>query len=84
MSERDERIREEAERLWRELFNEPPAIRSEGALMLNVIVGLLPVAPYRSAPYQFGDEAIYPAAHDACRDRHPRPSETDQQVDRGA
>jgi hypothetical protein len=77
MNERDERVRAEAERLWKALFNEPPAIRSDGALMLDVLLSALPVQPYRP-----DDKRPYSGAHDACRDGHPRPPETDQQTDR--
>jgi hypothetical protein len=50
---RDERIYEEAAALWRELFGEPPPIRADGAVMLDIIMKSLPERPYErlASPY---------------------------------
>jgi hypothetical protein len=37
MNGREQRIYEEAAALWRELFGEPPPIRTDGETMLDVI-----------------------------------------------
>lgn len=46
MQGRDDRIYEEASALWRELFGEPPPIRADGAMMLDVIMRSLPETGY--------------------------------------
>jgi hypothetical protein len=46
MQGRDDRIYEEASALWRELFGEPPPIRADGAMMLDVIMRSLPEMGY--------------------------------------
>jgi hypothetical protein len=46
MTPRDERLYEEASALWRELFGEPPPIRADGAMMLDIIMRSLPQAKY--------------------------------------
>jgi hypothetical protein len=44
---REERIREEAAALWRELFGEPPPIRADGDMMLDAIMKGLPDMGYQ-------------------------------------
>lgn len=53
MQARDDRIYEEASALWRELFGEPPPIRADGAMMLEVIMRSLPDKGYDrlASPY---------------------------------
>jgi hypothetical protein len=53
MSGRDERIHEEAAALWRELFGEPPPVRADGAVMLQIIMRRLPEKRYErmASPY---------------------------------
>ncbi|HEY8573683.1 hypothetical protein [Phenylobacterium sp.] len=53
MQVREDRIYEEASALWRELFNEPPPIRADGAMMLDVIMKSLPEKGYErlASPY---------------------------------
>lgn len=46
MNGRDERIHEEAAALWRELFGEPPPIRADGPMMLDIITKSLPERGY--------------------------------------
>lgn len=46
MSARDERIYEEAAALWRELYGEPPPIRADGSMMLDIIMRSLPDVSY--------------------------------------
>lgn len=46
MSGRDDRIYEEAAALWRELFGEPPPARSDGAMMIEMIMKSLPEKDY--------------------------------------
>jgi hypothetical protein len=46
MSGRQDRIYEETAALWRELFGEPPPIKTDGAMMLDVILRALPERPY--------------------------------------
>lgn len=46
MEGREDRIYEEAAALWRELFGEPPPIRSDGGMMLDVIMKSLPEKRY--------------------------------------
>lgn len=50
---RDERIRQEAAALWRELFGEPPPISADGAMMLDIITRSLPDTRYDrlTSPY---------------------------------
>jgi len=43
---RDDRIYQEAAALWRELYREPPPIKADGALMLQIITQALPVEGY--------------------------------------
>jgi hypothetical protein len=52
-SERDARVRDEADALWRELFGEPPPIRADGGMMLEIIMRSLPEKGYErlSSPY---------------------------------
>lgn len=53
MTPRDERLYEEASALWRELFGEPPPIRADGGMMLEIIMRSLPQAQYDrlASPY---------------------------------
>ena len=53
MQAREQRIYEEASALWRELFGEPPPIRADGAIMLEIIMRSLPHAQYDrlASPY---------------------------------
>ena len=46
MNARDERVYEEAAALWRELYGEPPPIRADGGMMLDVIMRSLPDVSY--------------------------------------
>lgn len=46
MDGRDQRILEEASALWRELFREPPPIRADGAMMLEIITRSLSEVSY--------------------------------------
>ncbi|HEY9216563.1 MAG TPA: hypothetical protein VIO94_00830 [Phenylobacterium sp.] len=46
MDGRDERIAQEAEALWREVFGEPPAIKADGVTMLDIIMRNAEPAPY--------------------------------------
>jgi len=46
MTGRDDRIYEEAAALWREVFGEPPPIRTDGETMLDVILKNLPDRGY--------------------------------------
>ncbi|WP_297692293.1 hypothetical protein [Phenylobacterium sp.] len=46
MSGREDRIYDEAAALWRELFGEPPPIRADAGMMLDVIMKSLPEKPY--------------------------------------
>lgn len=46
MNARDQRIHDEADALWRELFGEPPPIRADGPTMLDVIMRSLPEISY--------------------------------------
>jgi hypothetical protein len=43
---RDTQVYEEAAALWRELYGEPPPIRADGGLMLDIIMKTLPAADY--------------------------------------
>jgi hypothetical protein len=43
---RDDRIYQEASALWRELYREPPPIRADGGMMLDIITRTLPVEGY--------------------------------------
>lgn len=43
---RDAQLREEASALWRELFGEPPPIRADGGMMLDIILKSLPETRY--------------------------------------
>lgn len=43
---RDERIYREAAALWREIHGEPPPIRSDGVLMLDILMRSLPEMSY--------------------------------------
>lgn len=53
MKGREDRIYEEAAALWREVFGEPPPIRSDGAQMLDLILQNLPDRGYdrMASPY---------------------------------
>ena len=53
MQAREQRIYEEASALWRELFGEPPPIRADGAMMLDVIMRSVPTKDYDrlASPY---------------------------------
>jgi hypothetical protein len=53
MQAHEDRIYEEASALWRELFGEPPPIRTDGAMMLDIIMRSLPEKPYDrlASPY---------------------------------
>ena len=44
--DRDQKIYEEAAALWRELYREPPPIKADGATMLDMIMGTLPIEDY--------------------------------------
>ena len=46
MTGRKQRIYQETAALWRELFGEPPPVRADGALMLDVILKALPERSY--------------------------------------
>jgi hypothetical protein len=46
MNGREQRIYEEAAALWRELFGEPPPIRTDGETLLDVIMRSLPDPDY--------------------------------------
>jgi hypothetical protein len=46
MRDRDQRIQDEANALWRELFGEPPPIRADGPTLLDVIMRSLPERGY--------------------------------------
>jgi hypothetical protein len=46
MDGRELRIYEEASALWRELYGEPPPIRADGGMMLDIIMRSLPEASY--------------------------------------
>ena len=46
MNERETRITQEAEALWREVFGQPPPCRADGAAMLDAILGGLEVPGY--------------------------------------
>lgn len=46
MSGRDEQIYREACALWRELYGEPPPIRADGRMMLDIITKDLPEISY--------------------------------------
>lgn len=43
---RDERLYNEAGALWRELYGEPPPIRADGGMMLEIIMKSLPEQTY--------------------------------------
>jgi hypothetical protein len=45
-SARDQRLYNEAADLWRELYGEPPPIRADGVMMLEIIMKSLPEANY--------------------------------------
>ncbi|MEO8114704.1 MAG: hypothetical protein ABI655_10000 [Phenylobacterium sp.] len=46
MTRRDEQVYQEACALWRELYGEPPPIRADGGLMLDIITKDLPELSY--------------------------------------
>jgi hypothetical protein len=46
MSARDEQVYLEACALWQELYGEPPPIRADGAMMLDIITKDLPAVSY--------------------------------------
>jgi len=46
MDARDIRIQEEAAALWRALFNEPPPVRADGSMMLDIITRNLSEVSY--------------------------------------
>jgi hypothetical protein len=46
MNMRDQRIYDEAAALWRQVFGEPPPIRADGAMMLDIIMRSLPEQTY--------------------------------------
>lgn len=46
MPERDDRIRQEAAALWRNLYGEPPPADADGAALLGLILGGMPAADY--------------------------------------
>ena len=46
MDGRDERVAREAVALWREVFGEPPAIKADGATLLDIICRTSPPARY--------------------------------------
>ncbi|HSV01679.1 MAG TPA: hypothetical protein VLI41_00610 [Phenylobacterium sp.] len=53
MSGREDRIYEEAAALWRELYGEPPPVRADSRMMLDIIMKSLPEKPYdrMASPY---------------------------------
>jgi hypothetical protein len=62
MSGRDERIQKEAAALWRELFGEPPPVRADGAVMLQIIMRRLPEKHYErmNSPYLRPSQISHP------------------------
>jgi hypothetical protein len=65
MQERDERIYEEACALWRELFGEPPPMRADGRMLLDVITKGLPERSYDrlASPHLRPSQIAGPRAH---------------------
>lgn len=61
---RDERIYQEALALWRELYGEPPPIRADGGMMLDIIMKNLPETGYDRlrSPYLRPDTLTRPKA----------------------
>jgi hypothetical protein len=67
MDGREERIYQEASALWRELYGEPPPIRADGGVMLDIIMRSVPAASYerlRSPPRRPG-AMTFPASEGA-------------------
>lgn len=46
MDGREDRIYDEAAALWREVYGEPPPIRADGGMMLDIIMRSLPTMGY--------------------------------------
>jgi hypothetical protein len=46
METREQRIYNEAVALWREVFDEPPPVRADGTILLDVITRCLAERPY--------------------------------------
>ncbi|RAK59298.1 hypothetical protein DJ021_05510 [Phenylobacterium hankyongense] len=46
MNGREQQIYEEVSALWRELYGEPPPIRADGGMMLDIIMRSLPDVGY--------------------------------------
>jgi hypothetical protein len=69
ISPRDERVEAEAGALWRELFGEPPPIRADGAMMLDIIMRSLPEKSYErlSSPYLRPTQIALPGQSYAAR-----------------
>lgn len=63
---RDARIQQEAVALWRELYGEPPPIRADGAVMLDIIMRNLPETGYDRlrSPYLRPETVTRPKAAD--------------------
>jgi hypothetical protein len=53
MNGRDYRVYEEAAALWRQLFDEPPPVRADGGMILDMITKSLPERSYDrlASPY---------------------------------
>ena len=67
MADREEQMRGEIEKLWSEVFGQPPSIRCEPRLLADVLVrSLSPPPPYGDPP--------------RLRDREPLPPHRAQDV----
>lgn len=64
MKGRDDRIFEEAAELWQELFGEPPPVRTEPGVMLDIIMRSLPEMRYdrMSSPFLRPSQISHPRA----------------------
>jgi hypothetical protein len=61
MDDRDDRVRDEIERLWAEVFGQPPSIRCQPGLLAEVLVrSLTPPPPYGDPPSRRDREPLAP------------------------
>lgn len=69
MNPREERIYQEAAALWRELYGEPPPVRTDGGTLIDVIMRTLPDIRYDRirSPYLRRSAVAWPVTTASAR-----------------